>query len=414
MVFIDLATQQQHIADKLNANMARVLAHGQYINGPEVRELEQILAGYVGTKHAVGCASGTDALLMALMALGIGPGDAVFTTPFTFIATAEVISLLGATPVFVDIDPVTFNIDSKKLEEAIVSLRGNPSRRPLPRAIGAGNPGVAALQAAFPDRRIIDRRTEDHAETPGKTLRPRAVVPVDLFGLPADYEAIGGVAARHGLKIIEDAAQSFGGEYKGSKACAFGHIACTSFFPAKPLGCYGDGGMCFTNDENIDEILRSLRVHGQGSDKYNNVRIGINGRLDTLQAAILLAKFEIFPEEIGLRQGVATSYNELLAGVVATPQVPEGYRSAWAQYSILARDGAERAEIMAKLKAAGIPTAIYYPKPLHLQTAFASSGYREGDFPVSEDCALRIFSLPMHPYIAAEDRQRIADLLMEK
>ena len=408
MDFIDLAAQQRRIADKLNANMARVLTHGQYINGPEVRALEKILAGYVGAKHAVGCASGTDALLMALMALGIGPGDAVFTTPFTFIATAEVVSLLGATPVFVDIDPVTFNIDPKKLEQAIVSLN---EKGPLPRAVGAGSPGVEAIQAAFPDRRIIDRRTRDRAERAGKTLRPRAVVPVDLFGLPADYNAIGAVAARYGLTIIEDAAQSFGGECKGSKACAFGHIACTSFFPAKPLGCYGDGGMCFTNDENIDEVLRSLRVHGQGSDKYNNVRIGINGRLDTLQAAILLAKFEIFPEEIGLRQGVADGYNELLAGVVATPQVPEGYRSAWAQYSILARDGAERAAFMAKLKGAGIPTAIYYPKPLHLQTAFASSGYREGNFPVSEDCARRIFSLPMHPYLTAEDQRRIADVL---
>jgi UDP-2-acetamido-2-deoxy-ribo-hexuluronate aminotransferase len=409
MNFIDLDAQQRRIADQLNARMARVLAHGQYINGPEVRELEQILAGYVGAKHAVGCASGTDALLMALMALGIGPGDAVFTTPFTFIATAEVISLLGATPVFVDIDPVTFNIDPKKLEEAIVRLRENPSRRPPD--VKACSPGVASIQAAFPDRRIIDRRVEDRTKAPGKDLRPRAVIPVDLFGLPADYEAIAGIAARHNLKIIEDAAQSFGGEYRGGKACAFGHIACTSFFPAKPLGCYGDGGMCFTNDENTDEILRSLRVHGQGSDKYENARIGINGRLDTLQAAILLAKFEIFPEEIGLRQGVAADYNELLAGIVATPQVPEGYRSAWAQYSILARDDAERTAFMAKLKAAGIPTAIYYPIPLHLQRAFASLGYREGDFPISEDCARRIFSLPMHPYLAAEDQQRIADTL---
>lgn len=407
MDFIDLATQQRRIADKLNANMTRVLAHGQYINGPEVKALEQTLAGYVGAKHAVGCASGTDALLMALMALGIGPGDAVFTTPFTFIATAEVISLLGATPVFVDIDPATYNIDPQKLEQAVVRLKEHPSPAP-------GSPGLAAIQAAFPDRRIIDRRTGDRAKTAGKALRPRAVVPVDLFGLPADYDAIGAVAARHGLIIIEDAAQSFGGEYKGGRAGAFGHIACTSFFPAKPLGCYGDGGMCFTNDENIDKVLRSLRVHGQGSDKYDNIRIGINGRLDTLQAAILLAKFEIFPEEIGLRQEVAAGYNELLAGTVATPQIPEGYRSAWAQYSILVRDGAERAPLMAKLKGAGIPTAIYYPKPLHLQAAFASLGCREGDFPVSEDCARRIFSLPMHPYLTAEDRRRLADVLREK
>jgi UDP-2-acetamido-2-deoxy-ribo-hexuluronate aminotransferase len=411
MNFIDLDAQQRRIADKLNTHMARVLAHGQYINGPEVRELEQLLANYVGAKHAVGCASGTDALLMALMALGIGPGDAVFTTPFTFIATAEVISLLAATPVFVDIDPVTFNIDPEKLEQAIVGLREKPVLPIRPAGVDAPSPGVTAIQAAFPDRRIIDRRVEDRAKTPGETLRPRAVIPVDLFGLPADYEAIAGIAARHNLKIIEDAAQSFGGEYRGSKACAFGHIACTSFFPAKPLGCYGDGGMCFTNDDGSDEILRSLRVHGQGRDKYENARIGINGRLDTLQAAILLAKFEIFPEEIGLRQEVAMRYRNVLDGVAATPQVPEGYRSAWAQYSVLARDGAERAAFMAKLKAAGIPTAIYYPIPLHLQRAFASLGCREGDFPVSEDCARRIFSLPMHPYLTAEDQRRIAAAL---
>ena len=379
MDFIDLAAQQRRISDKLQANMARVLSHGQYINGPEVRELETTLAAYVGAKHAVGCGSGTDALLMALMALNIGPGDAVFTTPFTFIATAEVISLIGATPVFVDIDPATFNIDSAKLEQAIA-------------AVGKGAPALHPLPAG------------------GGKLRPRAVIPVDLFGLPADYDAIGTVAARHGLAVIEDAAQSFGGEYKGRKACSFGVIACTSFFPAKPLGCYGDGGMCFTDDDRLVEILRSIRVHGQGSDKYENIRIGINGRLDTLQAAILLAKFAIFPEEIDLRQGVARRYNELLAGFVTTPETPEGYKSAWAQYSILVRNSAERSDLMAKLKEAGIPTAIYYPKPLHCQTAFAGLGYQEGDFPASEDCARRIFSLPMHPYLAAGEQRRIAAL----
>ena len=411
MDFIDLAAQQRRIADTLNARIASVLAHGQYINGPEVRELEAILAGYVGVKHAVGCASGTDALLMALMALDIGPGDAVFTSPFTFVATAEVISLLGATPVFVDIDPITFNIDPKKLDHAIVTLKENPSRHLFPCAVGAGNPGVAAIQAAFPDKRIIDRRTQDRAKMAGTTLRPRAVIPVDLFGLPADYDAIGAVAAAHGLTIIEDAAQSFGGDYKGKKACAFGEISCTSFFPAKPLGCYGDGGMCFTNDDHLDEILRSIRVHGQGEDKYENVRIGINGRLDTLQAAILLAKFSIFPEEIDLRQEVALRYSEFLAGTVATPVIPSGYKSVWAQYSLLTRDSAERAAFMAMLKGEGIPTAVYYPKPLHRQKAFAYAGYRDGDFPVSEVCAARIFSLPMHPYLAAKDQRRIADIL---
>ena len=380
MDFIDLAVQQRRISEKLNANIARVLSHGQYINGPEVRELEAALTAYVGAKHAVGCASGTDALIMALMALEIGPGDAVFTTPFTFVATAEVISLLGATPVFVDIDSATFNIDPAKLEQAIEAVEKNdPALHPLPGAAG------------------------------GK-FRPRAVIPVDLFGLPADYDAIEAVAARRGIAVIEDAAQSFGGEYKGRKACSFGAIACTSFFPAKPLGCYGDGGMCFTDDDRLAEFLRSIRVHGQGSDKYENVRIGINGRLDTLQAAILLAKFAIFPEEIDLRQEVFRRYNGLLSGSVTTPEIPEGCKSAWAQYSILARNSAERSDLMAKLKEAGIPTAIYYPKPLHRQTAFSGLGYKEGDFPVSEDCARRIFSLPMHPYLAAGDQRRIAAL----
>jgi UDP-2-acetamido-2-deoxy-ribo-hexuluronate aminotransferase len=380
MDFIDLAAQQRRISEELNANIARVLAHGQYINGPEVRELEATLAAYVGVEHAVGCASGTDALLMALMALEIGPGDAVFTTPFTFVATAEVIGLLGATPVFVDVDPATFNIDPAKLEQAIAAVeKGDPALHPLPAALGG-------------------------------RLRPRAVIPVDLFGLPADYDAVEAIANRCVIAVIEDAAQSFGADYKGKKACSFGAIGCTSFFPAKPLGCYGDGGMCFTNDDRLADLLRSIRVHGQGSDKYENVRIGINGRLDTLQAAILLAKFSIFPEEIDLRQEVARRYNELLAGYAAIPEIPEGLKSAWAQYSILVRDGARRTDLMACLKEARIPTAIYYPKPLHLQQAFAGLGYKEGDFPVSENFARRIFSLPMHPYLGAEDQRRIAGL----
>jgi dTDP-4-amino-4,6-dideoxygalactose transaminase len=416
MDFIDLASQQRRIADKLNAGIASVLAHGQYVSGPEVRELEAILAGYVGVKHAVGCASGTDALLMALMALGIGPGDAVFTTPFTFTATAEVISLLGATPVFVDIDPVSFNIEPKKLEQAIVDLKENRSRRPFPRAVRAGNQGVSAIQSVFADRRMIDRRmidrrTQDRAEAAGRNLRPRAVIPVDLFGLAADYDAIEAVAARYSLTIIEDAAQSFGGDYKGKKTCSFGNIACTSFFPAKPLGCYGDGGMCFTNDDHLDAILRSIRVHGQGEDKYENVRIGINGRLDTLQAAVLLAKFSIFQEELELRQEIARRYGKLIAGVVSTPVIPGNCKSAWAQYSVLARDSQQRAAFMAGLKKGGVPTAVYYPKPLHLQRAFADAGYRKGDFPIAEDRAGRIFSLPMHPYLAEEDQRRIVDIL---
>jgi UDP-2-acetamido-2-deoxy-ribo-hexuluronate aminotransferase len=410
MDFVDLAAQQKRIADTLNAGIGRVLAHGQYINGPEVRELEEALAGYVGAKHAVGCASGTDALLMALMALGIGPGDAVFTTPFTFIATAEVISLLGATPVFVDIDPVTFNIDPVKLEAAVVAVK---ERNRYCNA-DVVPPGVAAIQAAFPERRIIDRRKslhrrkEDRCPAADKTTCPRAIIPVDLFGLPADYDAIAAVASRHGLKVIEDAAQSFGSVYKGKKACAFGDIACTSFFPAKPLGCYGDGGMCFTGDDMVAQALRSIRVHGQGSDKYDNIRIGINGRLDTLQAAILVAKFSIFPEEIELRQAVAKRYDTLLAGAISTPVIPGGYKSAWAQYSVLAKSDTERTALVAKLKKSDIPTAIYYPKPLHLQSAFAFLNCKEGEFPVSEDCARSIFSLPMHTYLSACDQSRIA------
>jgi dTDP-4-amino-4,6-dideoxygalactose transaminase len=417
MDFIDLAAQQRRIAEKLNANIARVLAHGQYINGPEVRELEKTLADYVGAKHAVGCASGTDALLMALMALGIGPGDAVFTTPFTFVATAEVISLLGATPVFVDIDPATFNIAPEKLEQAVRAVQaGDETIHPLPRET-LFPPGKSLLEArktilheqqgASP---LFSSPAVAHAPS-AERLRPRAIIPVDLFGLPADYDEIGAIAARCGLVVIEDAAQSFGGEYKGRKACSFGRIACTSFFPAKPLGCYGDGGMCFTDDDRLDGVLRSIRVHGQGSDKYENVRIGINGRLDTLQAAVLLAKFEIFPEEITLRQEAAGCYGALLSGIVETPRIPGDCLSAWAQYSVLARDGAKRASHLAKLKEAGVPTAIYYPKPLHRQTAFAGLGYREGSFPVSEGCAERIFSLPMHPYLAPGDQRRIADLL---
>jgi len=281
--FIDLKTQQRRIKEQLDANIQKVLAHGSYIMGPEVKELEQKLASYVGIKHTIGCASGTDALLMALMAYGVGPGDAIFTTPFTFIATAEVISLLGATPVFVDIDPVTFNIDPAKLALAIQAVKANnPSLHPLP-----------LTPNALP-------------------LTPRGVIPVDLFGLPADYDAINAIASDHGLFVIEDAAQSFGAVYKGKRAGALADVACTSFFPAKPLGCYGDGGMCFTDNDELAAALDSIRVHGKGSHKYDNARIGINGRLDTLQAAILLAKFDIFPEEVQLRQNVANRYTALL------------------------------------------------------------------------------------------------------
>jgi dTDP-4-amino-4,6-dideoxygalactose transaminase len=382
MQFIDLAAQQKRIRKRIEASITNVLDHGKYIMGPEIQILEEKLAQYVGVKHAISCASGTDALVLALMANEIGPGDAVFTTPFTFIATAEVIRLLGATPVFVDIDPQTFNMDPLKLDMAI--------------------------------RVLLDNETSV-AATPGSDipLLPRGIIAVDLFGQPADYEKISTIAGNHGLFVLEDAAQSFGAEYKGKKACSLAPIGCTSFFPAKPLGCYGDGGMCFTDSENLYEIIGSLRVHGKGAHKYDNIRIGTNGRMDTLQAAILLAKFDIFPEEIELRQQVARRYDQLLnqQDQVQLPMVPQEMKSAWAQYSILARDENHRAHLQAKLNEAGIPTAIYYPTPLHLQTAFKFLGYKAGDFPVSEDFSGRIFSLPMHPYLSAADQERIAKIL---
>ena len=389
MNFIDLAAQQQRIKGQIDQNIQKVLTHGKYIMGPEIKELESKLAAYVGVKHAIGCASGTDALLMALMAYNVGPGDAIFTTPFTFIATAEVISLLGATPVFVDINPVTFNIDPAKLALAIQAVKFNdPSIHPLPR------------------NHVIPK-------TSNVTLSPKGMIPVDLFGLPADYDAINRIAKEHGLFVIEDAAQSFGAEYKGKKACSLADIACTSFFPAKPLGCYGDGGMCFTDDGQLAEIMESIRVHGKGGHKYDNVRIGINGRLDTLQAAILLAKFEIFPEEVQLRQEAAQRYTTLLTlnSSLLTPHIPDGYKSVWAQYSLLAKDGDHRSSLQKQLQENKIPTAIYYPKPLHLQTAFKSLAYKESDFPVSENAADRIFSLPMHSYLAVQDQGKIGQVI---
>jgi UDP-2-acetamido-2-deoxy-ribo-hexuluronate aminotransferase len=389
MQFIDLKKQQNKIKNKIDENIKAVLDHGQYIMGPEVGELERRLAEYVGTGHAVACSSGTDALMLALMARGVGPGDAIFTTPFTFIATAEVVAVLGAIPIFVDIDSQTFNINPEKLEETILALKSkNLLQCPLPIT---------------------------HALSP---LTPKGIIAVDLFGLPADYDQINAIAEDHSLFVIEDAAQSFGAVYKGKPACSLSHIACTSFFPAKPLGCYGDGGMCFTDDHSLAEVLRSIRVHGKGTHKYDNARVGINGRLDTLQAAILLAKFDIFPEEVNLRDQAAKRYAELLSPIIhnplpiTLPHVPSGHKSVWAQYSILARDQKHRSNLQDALKGENIPTAIYYPKPLHLQTAFSYLGYKEGNFPVSEDCARRIFSIPMHPYLAISEQEKIAEMIL--
>jgi UDP-2-acetamido-2-deoxy-ribo-hexuluronate aminotransferase len=372
MEFVDLKKQYERIKPRIHDRINEVLRHGKFIMGPEVGELENQLASFVGCKFCVSCANGTDALLLSLMAHDIGPGDAVFTTPFTFIATAEVISLLGATPVFVDIDPDTFNIDPRKLQEAIESAKQGTSR-----SVGAA-----------------------------RKLSPKAVITVDLFGLSADYDPINRIAKEHGLFVLEDAAQSLGGTYKGKKLGNVADIAATSFFPAKPLGCYGDGGAIFTNDEAMANRLRSLREHGKGSHKYDNVRIGINGRLDTLQAAILLPKLEIFDSEIKERQEVAARYSTALKDIVKVPHVPDGLLSAWAQYAVVTD---KRDSYLDKLKGLGIPTAVYYPRPLHLQTAFSHLGYRHGDFPVAEQTSDRIFSLPMYPYLDSSDQNKIIE-----
>ena len=369
IAFVDLKAQFQALEENIRDRINNVLEHGKFIMGPEVQELEQQLAEYTGARHVISCSSGTDALLIALIAKGIGPGDAVFTTPFTFIATAEVISLLGATPVFVDIDSRTFNIDSEKLTNAVATI-----------------------------------------ERQGR-LAPRGIITVDLFGLPANYDTIKPVAEKHRLFVLEDAAQSFGSIYKGQKAGTLGHVAATSFFPAKPLGCYGDGGAVFTDDNDLAAALNSIRIHGRGKDKYDNVRIGLNARLDTLQAAILLSKLAAFPAELETRQVIAARYTEGLKDVVETPYIPEGLVSAWAQYSILCNS---RDELQAALKAKGIPTAIYYTTPLHLQTAFSDICCIAGDFPVAEATAKRIISLPMNPYLSDKQVDYIISAVVEE
>lgn len=376
MEFIDLKAQYERIKDDVRRRIDAVLEHGKFIMGPEVYELEERLADYVGVKHCITCASGTDALLLPLMAKNIGPGDIVFTTPFTFIATAEVIALLGATPLFVDIDPHTYNIDPKKLEEAIINVKN----------------GI------YPTTYY----TED--------MTPKAIIAVDLFGLPADYTAIEPIAKKHGLYLIEDAAQGFGGSIDGKKAGSFGDVAATSFFPAKPLGCYGDGGAIFTDDDGLADIIRSIRIHGKGTDKYDNVRVGINGRLDTLQAAVILAKMVIFDDEVEKRQQVASWYGETLRGTIKKPFVADGYRSAWAQYTVRTDN---RAILVSKLKDVGIPTAIYYPKTLHLQTTFERYRYVAGSLPLGEEASMQVFSLPMHSYLTLDQAEGIAQAITD-
>ncbi|HZP76319.1 MAG TPA: DegT/DnrJ/EryC1/StrS aminotransferase family protein [Pseudolabrys sp.] len=361
--FIDVAAQRRRIEKNIDAALARVLAHCQFILGPEVAALETELAKFCGAKHAISCASGTDALLLSLMALGVGPGDVVICPSFTFCATAEVVALLGATPVFVDVVPETFNIDVKGLSGAIATAKG----------LG---------------------------------LKPKGIIPVDLFGLPADYDAIVEFAKAEGLFVLDDAAQSFGATYKNRKLGSIGTITATSFFPAKPLGCFGDGGALFTDDDALVPVIKSLRVHGHGTDKYDNVRIGITGRLDTMQAAILIEKLKIFPDEIEARDRVAKRYNDALGDVAIVPRVPEGMTSVWAQYTLRLPKGA-REKFAAALKAEGIPTAIYYPIPLHRQTAYKHFPVGQGGVAVSERLADEVISLPMHAYLDEPTQDRI-------
>lgn len=354
MQFIDLESQYKLLKTKIDTRIHNVLDHGKYIMGPEVFELEEKLAEYVGVKHVITCANGTDALTLAMMVLNIEEGDAVFCPTFTFFATAETVAFANATPVFVDSDEATFNICSKDLEKQI--------------------------------QKVI-------AE--GK-LKPKAVISVDLFGLPANYEELQAIADKYDLKVIEDAAQGFGGSINGKMAGAFGDIATTSFFPAKPLGCYGDGGAVFTNNDEYADLLRSYRVHGKGTDKYDNVRIGVNSRLDTIQAAILLEKLAVFPQELINRNKAADSYKESLPSHLVIPEVPEGYVSSWAQYTVRSE---QREQDMKVYQEQGIPTMVYYRTCMHQQTAFSHLGYQIGDFPVAEKLSKQVYSLPIHGYM---------------
>ncbi len=367
--FNDLGAQYQHLKSEIDKGIADVIADCHFISGPQVEELEQALCEYTGRKYCVSTSNGTDALLMPLMAKGIGAGDAVFVPAFTFFATAEVVSLTGATPVFCDSDPDTFNMDPNSLEDAIKKT----------------------LQA-------------------GK-LKPKAVIAVDLFGQPADFTALQLICDQYGLMLIEDAAQGFGGTIQGKKACSFGDVSATSFFPAKALGCYGDGGAIFTDDEELYKLLVSIRVHGKGSFKYENVRLGLNARLDTIQAAILLPKLRAFDKETEHRNRAASRYADLLNGKVKTPVLKDGFTSSFGYYTLKAESEARRAELMDGLKAAGVPTMIYYPKPLHLQTVYEPLGYKKGDLPVSETLSETVFSLPMHGYITQEEIDYICNTI---
>ena len=359
MNFIDLEQQQNRIKKQIDTNITKVLAHGRYIMGPEVSELEEQMADYVGVKYCIGVSSGTDALLIAMMALEIGPGDEVITTPFTFIATSEMIKLLGAKPVFVDIDPQTYNIDPAKISSAI-------------------------------------------------TNNTKLILPVSLYGQCADMDAINTIAKQHNLPVLEDGAQSFGATYKGRKSCNLSTVGCTSFFPSKPLGCYGDGGAIFTNDDVLAKVMREIRVHGQDK-RYSHPRLGINGRLDTIQAAVLLAKFEIFPDEVMQRDRVGRQYTasiNAMQSTIVAPQIRSNCTTVYAQYSIMVNN---REQLIAKLNKMNIPTAVHYPVPLHLQPPFYNN---QLNLPVVEDVATKIVSLPMHPYLSTEDIEKVSRALV--
>lgn len=377
MQFIDLKKQYDQIQKNIDTRFRDIMSDTRFIMGKEVKELESILADYTGTKYCFTCANGTDALEIALMALNIGAGDAVFVPSFTFYSTAEVVNLTGAVPVFVDVKSETFNLDPKKLETAIQNV------------INEGR------------------------------LQPKAVIPVDLFGLPADYPVINEIVDKYGIIVVEDGAQGFGGSINGRKACSFGHISTTSFFPAKPLGCYGDGGAIFTDDDYLASLIDSIRIHGRGNDKYQNVRIGLNSRLDTLQAAVLLEKVKLFDDELIKRDKTANLYHEGLKDVLVAPKVEKSndrkFFSSWAQYSVLARDDEERTKIMDRLKEKGVPTMIYYKIPLHLQEVYNKDNLKRDycSLEASEDLCKRVFSLPMHPYLEESETEYIIESIRE-
>lgn len=371
MQFRDLKKQYEVLKDEMDQAILDVVASSAYVMGPKVKEMETAFADYVGVKHCIGCASGTDALLLALKAWNVKAGDAVFVPSFTFFASAEVVAMQGATPVFVDVDQDTFNMDVRDLIYKI-----------------------------------------EHTVKAGR-LTPKAIIAVDLFGLPADFQLIKQIAQRYGLYLLEDAAQGFGGRIGDQKACTFGDIAATSFFPAKPVGCYGDGGAVFTNNDEWAALMDSYHVHGKGSDRYDNVRIGLNSRLDSIQAAILLVKLKAFKDyELVDVNKVAERYTEKLKDVVKSPEIPRGFYSSWAQYTIRVADKDVRAKLQDALKAADIPTAIYYPIPMHRQTAFSYLDPTMNQCPVADHLADTVLSLPIHPYLSEEDQDKICSTLI--